>query len=390
MRRDSFGIRDIFMSRFLHLKSITRLASLFFLFLPCFAFSGVAVVKRVNTYVTTGENVYWDCVERFSSTDNYCYIDVDSIFGSQYGWQRFYNSVYRSWSTPGVYRISTGTEYCSIMDLYCGSPSGSITDTVIVAPSGGWSLELDSDGNRADVGSTFRFYATSETGSNCCTFQWQFGDGTTREDYQTDGSSTVTKTYNTPGNYTVKVWLEAPSNDEDFRNASGGRVEQSLTVRVDAIPSPPPSPVSNFRANLHKSGLVYQTLYQNDQQGVLWTNHETDEDNSFSIAWGKPSNAKTRIEYRVDFGTVGRNAYLEDIDWTLFNTYDASITTAYMVALPPEMRELYYANKLHVPFETFDPESDDYIMIYYRLKTYNSDGSSSWRYLPGIWYYTTD
>lgn len=352
-------------------------------------FSDVVIERTPENYVEVNDTVYWTCTSRpqYSNYPNVCYIDIDGI-GSNYEKTRFYTSVNTRWSQSGVYQVSTGRGNCD--QVSCSASTVSMfNDDIIVAPSGGWPLNISANKLNIYAGESISFTSNSSASVNCCVFQWDFGDGTDQEDYQTDGSSSISHTYSRAGNYTASVLLETKL-DEDITDINGNKVRRTINISVQEKPKPLPEPVTNFEASILKSGYQVTPVYSNDQQGILWYNHHTDLPNSFYIRWDKPSDAKTRIEYRVDFGTVGKNAQHTDIGWTEFATHSTSATSSYLSALTPPLVTLNYNNELGVPWERYDPLSQDYVMVYYRMRSENANGVSEWKYLRGIWYWYKD
>lgn len=197
---------------------------------------------------------------------------------------------------------------------------------------------------------------------------------------------------------------------EDNPTASPERVEEAIklfaTQNVISGLDPtsnnlyayaPPSyigQVENFyAATPYSSSYQPANLFSDDQDGLLWYNHDTDKPNSTFVRWTKPSSANTLIQYRVDFGTYGKNINHQDIDWTEFAYLNANISQFYLSALPPALIDLYYdpsGNKLQIPRNRFDPSSNNYIMVYYRIRSEGQDGVSPWRYTRGIWYWYKD
>jgi len=365
-------------------------ALLIFLSLSLNLHAGSYPFERETSYPVKGDAVTWWCnpsVQNSSINYYYCRINNNSLSGASNGLRISPNGYNRyTWDKGGVYFSSIGLEKCN--SVSCRLDMTNTIKTIVAPSESGWNPKFYTNKTTAKVGEDIIFYAGMDESESCCYAQINFGDGSSREVKAYNGViSSTKKAYFQPGDYLVKMYLE-DFQDEDIRQPNGDRAEKTVLIKV--LPGPSLPPVDNFQANILRKGYTNVELYAEDQQGSLWYNHHTDTANSTPIQWSKSSDAKyTEIQYRVDYGTVGKNADLKDIDWELYRKTKEE--SGYIVALPPKVVEQYYNNQLQITDERYDPTSQDFIMVYYRFRVIDSDNKASqWGYTKGIWYWYKD
>ena len=142
-------------------------------------------------------------------------------------------------------------------------------------------------------------------------------------------------------------------------------------------------------SSLYPVPFFHYPLFDTPEDSVQ-TSHNLVDGNSRVMNWMNINpNAKTRIDYRVEFGFAGSSYGNESSSWRYFSHYPERV---WQGTLCYNMWSINSGNIPRVPYQSTAQEyhPNNYAKLYFRLRAEEGTQRSAWRYTKGIWIYLDD